>query len=51
MPNFSFIQSKPEYSLFALTYIETEKFYTSASAICAAGCRKALELAVKMYFN
>ena len=50
MPNFSFLQAKPEYALFAPACIEAEKIYTSAPAMCAVGCRKALELAVKWVY-
>ena len=50
MPNFSFLQSKPEYALFAPACIEAEKIYASAPAMCAVGCRKALELAVKWVY-
>ena len=47
MPNFSFLQSKTEYALFASACMEAEKMFASAPALCAVGCRKALELAVK----
>ena len=50
MPNFSFLQSKTEYALFAPACIEAEKIYASAPAMCAVGCRKALELAVKWVY-
>ncbi len=50
MTNFSFLQSKPEYALFAPACVEAEKIYTSAPAMCAVGCRKALELAVKWVY-
>ena len=50
MTNFSFLQSKPEYTLFAPACIEAEKIYASAPAMCAVGCRKALELAVKWVY-
>lgn len=50
MPNFSFLQSKPEYVLFAPACMEAEKIYVSAPAMCAVGCRKALELAVKWVY-
>ncbi len=51
MTNFSFLQSKPEYALFSSACIEAEKIYTSAPAMCAVGCRKALELAVKWVYS
>ena len=50
MPNFSFLTQKTEYSLFAPACIEAEKIYSSAPAMCAVGCRKALELAVKWVY-
>ena len=50
MPNFSFLQSKPEYALFAPACVEAEKIFASAPAMCAVGCRKALELAVKWVY-
>ena len=50
MSNFSFLASKSEYSLFAPACIEAEKIYSSAPAMCAVGCRKALELAVKWVY-
>lgn len=50
MTNFSFLESKPEYALFAPACIEAEKIYASAPAMCAVGCRKALELAVKWVY-
>ena len=50
MPNFSFLTEKPEYALFAPACVEAEKIYSSAPAMCAVGCRKALELAVKWVY-
>jgi type I restriction enzyme R subunit len=51
MPNFSFLQSKTEYALFGPACIEAEKIYATAPAMCAVGCRKALELAVKWVYT
>ena len=51
MGNFSFLESKPEYVLFAPACVEAEKIYASAPAMCAVGCRKALELAVKWVYS
>lgn len=51
MSNFSFLQSKPEYTLFSPACVEAEKIYASAPAMCAVGCRKALELAVKWVYS
>lgn len=50
MTNFSFLQSKTEYALFAPACVEAEKIFASAPALCAVGCRKALELAVKWVY-
>lgn len=51
MTNFSFLQSKSEYAMFAPAAIEAEKVYEAAPAMCAIGCRKALELAVKWVYS
>lgn len=51
MANFSFLSSQPEYALFAPAAIEAEKVFTSSPAMCAVGCRKALELAVKWVYS
>lgn len=50
MSNFEFLKRKKEYTLFAPAAIEAEKIYASAPAMCAVGCRKALELAVKWVY-
>lgn len=51
MSNFEFLQNTKEYTLFASAAIEAEKVYASAPAMCAVGCRKALELAVKWVYS
>ena len=51
MPNFDFLNENKEYALFASAAIEAEKVYASAPAMCAVGCRKALELAVKWVYS
>lgn len=51
MSNFEFLKGKKEYALFASAAIEAEKVYVSAPAMCAVGCRKALELAVKWVYS
>ena len=51
MSNFSFLQQKTEYTLFAPACVEAEKIYNSAPAMSAVGCRKALELAVKWVYS
>ena len=47
MSNLEFLQNDPEYALFSTSAIEAEKVYATSPAMCAIGCRKALELAVK----
>lgn len=51
MSNFQFLQKKTEYVLFTAAAIEAEKIYYSSPAMCAVGCRKALELAVKWVYS
>ncbi len=49
--NFDFLKEQGDYyALFADACIEAEKIYASAPAMCAVGCRKALELAVKWVY-
>ncbi len=50
MSNFSFLEKQKEFALFSLAAIEAEKVYASSSAMCAIGCRKALELAIKWVY-
>ena len=51
MANFDFLKFKPEYALFASGCIEAEKVYHTSPAMCAIGCRKALELGVKWVYG
>lgn len=51
MSNFEFLAFHKEYALFANAAMEAEKVYRSAPAMCAVGCRKALELAVKWVYS
>ena len=51
MANFRFLQERKEYEMFAGAAIEAEKVYASSPAMCAVGCRKALELAVKWVYS
>ncbi|MCD8048362.1 MAG: DEAD/DEAH box helicase family protein [Clostridia bacterium] len=51
MSNFEFLTEKSEYALFAAAAIEAEKVYVTSPAMCAVGCRKALELAVKWVYS
>lgn len=50
MSNFGFLKDREEYALFAPACMEAEKIYATAPAMCAVGCRKALELAVKWVY-
>lgn len=51
MSNFSFLKAKHEYAMFAPAAIEAEKVFAASPAMCAIGCRKALELAVKWVYS
>lgn len=51
MQNFAFLKDTKEYELFAAAAIEAERVYASAPAMCAVGCRKALELSVKWVYS
>lgn len=49
--NFDFLKREDGYySLFADACIEAEKVFSTSPAMCAVGCRKALELAVKWVY-
>ena len=50
MTNFDFLSKTEEYALFSTAAIEAEKVYSTSPAMCAVGCRKALELAVKWVY-
>ena len=50
MSNFSYLSTHPEYSLCANSASEAEKVVSTSPAMCAVGCRKALELAVKWVY-
>ena len=51
MTNFEFLSHNADYALFSGAAIEAEKVYTTSPAMCAIGCRKALELAVKWVYS
>lgn len=51
MSNFDFLKETKEYALFAPAALEAERVYSTAPAMCAVGCRKALELAVKWVYS
>lgn len=49
--NFDFLKEQgASYELFADACIEAEKIFATSPAMCAVGCRKALELAVKWVY-
>lgn len=49
--NFDFLKREDGYyAMFADACIEAERIYTTSPAMCAVGCRKALELAVKWVY-
>lgn len=49
--NFDFLKEQNGYyDLFAVACTEAEKVFSSSPAMCAIGCRKALELAVKWVY-
>ena len=50
MANFEYLKNINEYALFSAAAIEAEKVFASSPAMCAVGCRKALELAVKWVY-
>ena len=51
MANFDFLKDSKEFAMFAASAMEAEKVFASAPAMCAIGCRKALELAVKWVYT
>jgi len=50
MSNFEFLQIQTEYALFAVAAAEAERVLSASPALCAVGCRKALELSVKWVY-
>ncbi len=51
MGNFSYLDENPDFKLFSSSCIEAEKVYYTSPAMCAIGCRKALEMAVKWVYT
>jgi type I restriction enzyme R subunit len=49
--NFEYLINQKEYVLFANACIEAERVFSSSPAMCAVGCRKALELGVKWVYS
>ena len=50
MSNFTYLAQQNAYALFAPACLEAENIYATSPALCAVGCRKALELAVKWVY-
>ena len=50
MSNFTYLAPQNAYALFAPACLEAENIYATSPALCAVGCRKALELAVKWVY-
>lgn len=50
MGNFDYLRFNQDYEMFSNSCIEAEKVYHASPAMCAIGCRKALELAVKWMY-
>lgn len=50
MANFSFLLNQYAYRSFAPACLEAEKVFRTSPVLCAIGCRKALELAVKWVY-
>ncbi|MCX7749207.1 MAG: DEAD/DEAH box helicase family protein [Clostridia bacterium] len=51
MVNFEFLKSKKEFIAFADACIEAEKSIATSPSLCALGCRKSAELAVKWLYS
>ena len=50
MSNFAFLETQSAYASFAPACVEAEGIFGSSPALCAVGCRKALELAVNWVY-
>ncbi|MBR1778027.1 MAG: DEAD/DEAH box helicase family protein [Alphaproteobacteria bacterium] len=50
MANFSFLSNQSIYRSFAPACLEAEKVFRTSPVLCAIGCRKALELAIKWVY-
>lgn len=51
MSNFGYLENNTEFEMFSKACIEAEKVYATSPSMCAIGCRKALELAVKWVYS
>lgn len=50
MTNFSFLSTQPTYAMVSPACIEAKRIFVASPAMCAVGCRKELELAVKWVY-
>lgn len=50
MSNFGYLENNRQFEMFSKACIEAEKIYATSPSMCAIGCRKALELAVKWVY-
>ena len=50
MSNFGYLSNNEQFSLFAQACIDAENAFAVSTSMCAVGCRKALELAVKWVY-
>ena len=51
MTNFNFLKENEDFEAFADSCCEAEKVLSASPAMCAVGCRKALEIAVKWVYT
>ncbi len=51
MTNFDFLKENEDFEAFAESCCEAERVLSASPAMCAVGCRKALELAVKWVYT
>lgn len=51
MANFDFLLQNERYKLFSAAAVDAERTYAVSPALCATGCRKALELGVKWLYT
>lgn len=51
MANFDYLKSIKQYAIFAESAMEAERVYNTSYSMCAIGCRKALEMAVKWIYK
>jgi type I restriction enzyme R subunit len=51
LSNFEYLKSKKEFAAFSDACIEAEKSIAASTSLCALGCRKSAELAVKWLYS